>query len=153
MREEFEAEVRKWFDPARATELLARDDGGRYHEWGLMLAWECYQPAHESGRQLGISQERALWEMAKTSEVVERAPLTDEEAEAISVAAELQWSIQVGVHPSEALLAVRMTERRHGIGITPPPQASDQGLVDCGECRTQGCPSGKCRLGGEATKE
>jgi len=42
-REAFEAEVRRHLDPARANFYLVRDEHGRYHEWGVMLAWECWQ--------------------------------------------------------------------------------------------------------------
>lgn len=55
-RDRFEAEVRRHFDPARADDLLRRDDDGSYGEWALMLAWEVWQSANTSA----ASAERLL---------------------------------------------------------------------------------------------
>ena len=105
-REAFEEEVCRHLDPDRADFYLVRDEqGGRYHEWAVMLAWEAYKAAHEAGRQLGMEQAR-------------RKPLTDEAID--KALASRDSPMRIGLRS-----VARLIERAHGITPTPPAGDSD----------------------------
>lgn len=186
MREAFETELRRHFDPMQADLYLARDESDNYDLWAVMLAWECYRAAHEAGRQhgppddmkqaivttvndavdaafergrqLGMEQEHALWELSRDGQDIEHGYVTMTSAD---YAAALEAARQSGMeqarrepmsgealneslklhrlkHDSPSQLAdafrigARWAERYHGITPTPPAGDSDKPRHVCG---------------------
>lgn len=66
MRDGFEAFCSDRWGGDRGA-LTWDETRGEYHLCNVNYAWLAWQAAHEAGRQLGMEQERALWEMAKAA--------------------------------------------------------------------------------------